>query len=214
MEPTFSAITWSIYFLYEFLTSPQRNSSPLLLPKLHQLFDVWGHLSIHSSLKVPPQHLNGLEVWTLTSKTLILFFLSHSVMDAWSTFGQALAVRRMVSHFPVEYVGGLNDCEAFRSCASKTTPNHHPSTIMLDGWHGVLVGICRIWLLPNMVLCVTAKQLHFGWSRLSRGQCSRSLAVHLGAILKTYAILHSSFGGERVFSCWPFHESLTCSVLS
>lgn len=34
---------------------------------------------MHSSLKVPPQHVNGFKVWTLT--ILILFFFSHQDVD-------------------------------------------------------------------------------------------------------------------------------------
>ncbi|MEE6527760.1 hypothetical protein FKM82_029362 [Ascaphus truei] len=46
--------------------------------------------------------------------------------------------------------------------AAKTSPNHHPSTTVLDSWYEVFVLICCVWFSPNVALCIMTKHLHFG----------------------------------------------------
>ena len=48
-----------------------------------------------------------------------------------------------------------------RSCGSKASLNHHPSTTMLDSWYEVIVLMCCTWFSPNMELSIMARRLHF-----------------------------------------------------
>ena len=126
------------------------------------------HSFMHSSLRVPPQRFNQVEVWTSTGPLQHLdsflfqafccrlaavfgFFLSCW----WPSFSQLLSNRWrhiwLLNTFIYRGVQSwLNDCNVSRSCGCKTSPNHHPSTTVLDSWYGVFVLIfCDI----NLMLC-------------------------------------------------------------
>lgn len=45
----------------------------------------------------------------------------------------------------------------------KTSPNHHHGLHHnADSWCEAFLLICRVWFLPEMVLCIMAKHLHTG----------------------------------------------------
>jgi len=48
------------------------------------------------------------------------------------------------------------------SFGSKTSPNHQPSTTVLDSYYVEFVVVCCVWFSPNLVLRIITKHLHFG----------------------------------------------------
>ena len=119
---------------------------------------------MHSFLKVPPQHFSQVEVWTLTGALQHLdSFLCHTFCCRSAGFSPALAVGQMASHLNLEYFGiQRSSWWTQRSCGCRTSPNHQPSTTVLDSWYEVFVLICCVWFPPNVLLCIRTKHLHFG----------------------------------------------------
>lgn len=85
-------------------------------------FDLWGFIHAqHFSWLLdlgPPQHVDSL-----LFKLLRCRFADMGLSPA-------LTVKQMAS----PWVHGRHDWEVFRSCGSKTNPNHHPTNSMLI-WH-------------------------------------------------------------------------------
>ena len=78
--------------------------------------------------------------------------------------------------------GIFDDCKVSWSWSCKTSPNHHPSTPVLQSWCDVFVLTCYVWF------CQTCT-VHYGqmtalYSHRSKGHRSRSLVVSWNAPLQ------------------------------
>lgn len=85
---------------------------------LKQVFKVWSKFGF---LKVPPQHFNQVELglWLDHVNTLVLFFFSRSVENP--------------------LLDPLNNCKVSRPCGWQTSPDHQPSTTVLNSCFEVFV---------------------------------------------------------------------------
>lgn len=97
LEPPLAAITCNNHFLCHFITE----NDPLFFAALLPFTELIKHLYMHSSLKVPPQHLNLDFDWVLAAPRFFSFSVTlfccpcdHSPV-AWASLGRALAVDLM-----------------------------------------------------------------------------------------------------------------------
>ena len=60
-EQSWAAMTWSNCCLYV-----SRGFGVILVHSSLELIEIYRHSFMHNSVKIPPQHLNQAEVWTLT----------------------------------------------------------------------------------------------------------------------------------------------------
>lgn len=139
------------------------------------------HLSMHSSLKVPPQHFSQLQVWTLDQR-LYFFTFSDSVVNLPLCLGSLLHHSLLAKHgrWPhirlYKYCGTqrilcqFNDCIIPRACGCQQNLNHHPSINVLSG------GMRWVFLCWYAVFGFPKCGQTF-WSHLSKGHCYRSLVV-------------------------------------
>lgn len=139
------------------------------------------HLSMHSSLKVPPQHFSQLQVWTLDQR-LYFFTFSDSVVNLPLCLGSLLHHSLLAKHgrWPhirlYKYCGTqrilcqFNDCIIPRACGCQQNLNHHPSI-------NVLSGGMRCFFLCWYAVFGFPKCGQTFWSHLSKGHCYRSLVV-------------------------------------
>lgn len=139
------------------------------------------HLSMHSSLKVPPQHFSQLQVWTLDQR-LYFFTFSDSVVNLPLCLGSLLHHSLLAKHgrWPhirlYKYCGTqrilcqFNDCIILRACGCQQNLNHHPSI-------NVLSGGMRCFFLCWYAVFGFPKCGQTFWSHLSKGHCYRSLVV-------------------------------------
>ncbi|MED6275099.1 hypothetical protein CHARACLAT_022986, partial [Characodon lateralis] len=105
---------------------------------------------LHSSLNVPKQHFNQIEIGTLTRplQHLDTFFLRPFYHRLAAVFG--LIALNCVTSPTLEYLvyrgvhGPLSDCKEPRTCGCRTSPNHHPSFTVPNSWYEVFVLICRL----------------------------------------------------------------------
>lgn len=88
---------------------------------------------VHSYVKVPRQHFNLLEVWTLTGP--LLHLNSFLLRSFCYKFASVLGIT--ASSLTLEY--------SEESCNCKTSPNQHPSTTVLDS-------CCKFFPLMRFVL--------------------------------------------------------------
>lgn len=139
------------------------------------------HLSMHNSLKVPPQHFSQLQVWTLDQR-LYFFTFSDSVVNLPLCLGSLLHHSLLAKHgrWPhirlYKYCGTqrilcqFNDCIIPRACGCQQNLNHHPSI-------NVLSGGMRWFFLCWYAVFGFPKCGQTFWSHLSKGHCYRSLVV-------------------------------------
>lgn len=133
------------------------------------------HLSMHNSLKVPPQHFSQLQVWTLDQR-LYFFTFSDSVVNLPLCLGSLLHHSLLAKHgrWPhirlYKYCGTqrilcqFNDCIIPRACGCQQNLNHHPSINVLSGGMRCFffVLICCVWLSqmwPNILISSVKRSL-------------------------------------------------------
>ena len=111
--------------------------SPLFCTALPQSISVYRHSYNHISLKVRTHYLNWVEVWTLTKvqrldNVLLCLGLMYCYMSQFQpNFScQADELRSILVYR--RFHGQLEDCKVLRSGGCRTSPNHQPSTTVLN----------------------------------------------------------------------------------
>ena len=114
-RPTFSSnnlMEFILRWVYESLAILWRNFGHEFWPSLQRCstsFTFFGHSLIYCSLRVPSQHFNWVQVWTLNFDSFIFQEICWCASDwypvVWFCFSKALADRRSASHLTLEYSG-------------------------------------------------------------------------------------------------------------
>lgn len=116
----------------------------MLLP----LIEVCGHLFMHSCLKVPPQHLVVVEVWTLTGSLQNIDYFSFQPFCC--KFAAVFGITDLL-HDPILACVGQMASHLKRLQVAQAM--WMPSTTAPHSWYEVLVLICCDWLFSNVALC-------------------------------------------------------------
>lgn len=161
---------------------------------------------MHSTHNVPTQHLSVIEVWTVTSKTTVIFqsfnrwyvgvfgiiVLLHDLVSTKLSFGQ------MALNLPLEYSSIKRNSwltqwlEGAQVFWLQNKLKSSPPTIMLDGWYETWH--CELW--PNY------DHLHFCFI------CSKDIAPEtsgfvLMQLCKHKACWHVSLGKKGLSPGYP-----------
>ncbi len=108
-------------------------------------------------------------LWLGHSKTIILFFLSHSEVDLLVCLGSlscCVTQVRLRSQtdsrtFSFRIHGSINYGKSSRSWSCKAAPDHHTTTTMFDCWYDVLFMKCCVGFTPDVTGHTPSKMFNF-----------------------------------------------------
>ncbi len=117
-------------------------------------------------------------LWLGHSKTLILFFLSHSEVDLLVCFGIIVLLHNpsalelkvtnwrpviLFQDFLIEcrIHGSINYGKSSRSWSCKAAPEHHTTTTMFDCWYHVLFMKCCVGFTADVMGHTPSKKFNF-----------------------------------------------------
>ncbi len=109
-------------------------------------------------------------LWLGHSKTLILFFLSHSEVDLLVCLGSlscCITQVRLSLRSQTDFLkecrihGSINYGKSSRSWSCKAAPDHHTTTTMFDCWYDVLFMKCCVGFMPDVTGHTPSKKFNF-----------------------------------------------------
>ncbi len=167
-------------------------------------FQAWKDC-LRSCHSIPIGFKSGL--WLGHSKTLILFFWSHSEVDLLVCLGSLsccitqvrLSLRSQTDVLLQDFLiecrihGSINYGKSSRSWSCKAAPDHHTTTSMFDCWYDVLFMKCCVGFTPDVTGHTPSKKFNFclispqnicpkvlGIIKIFFGKCEMSLCVLFG----------------------------------
>ncbi len=131
---------------------------------------------LRSSHTISIEFKSGL--WFGHSKTLILFFLSHSEVDLLVCLGSlsccitqvCLSLRSQTdgrTFFFLDFLiecrihGSINYSKSSRSWCCKAAPDHHTTITMFDCWYDVFFKKCCVGFTPDVMGHTPSKKFNF-----------------------------------------------------
>ncbi len=173
-------------------------------------------------------------LWLGHSKTLILFFLSHSEVDllvclrSLSCCITQVPLRSQTDILLQDFLiecrihGSIINGKSSRSWSCKAAPDHHTTTTMFDCWYDVLFMKCCDGFTPDVMGHTPSKKFNFclispqniclkvlGIIKIFFGKCEMSLCVLFGQqwLLPWNSPMNAVFA-QSLSYCWIMNTDL------